>query len=162
MFWQVFECENWLRAQHADSFSGICKVGGRDRQSADEFCRTVRCYALFGSYLRMLMQPLPLVRKNMSLSLFQEISFTSNLNCSSALERWVLASMKVTTSSLFPTAMVWPSGLQQMLMFSPTKRYYSESVSQEHLTRNSYFFSSEKIFLFSSSFTLCFIIHRLE
>lgn len=162
MLWQVFECENWLRAQHADSFSGICKVGGRDRQSAEEFCRTVRCYALFGSYLRMLMQPLPLVRKNMSLSLFQEISFTSNLNCSSALERWVLASMKVTTSSLFPTAMVWPSGLQQMLMFSPTKIYYSESVSQEHLTRNIYFFSFENIFLFSSSFTLCFIIHRLE
>lgn len=70
-------------------------------------------------YLRILMQPFPLVRKNMSLSLFHEISFTSNLNCSSALERCVLASMKVTTSSLFPTAMVWPSGLQQMLMFSP-------------------------------------------
>lgn len=65
------------------------------------------------------MQPFPLVRKNMLLSLFQEISFTSNLNCSSALERCVLASMKVTTSSLFPTAMVCPSGLQQMLMFSP-------------------------------------------
>lgn len=72
-----------------------------------------------GTYLRMLMQPFPLVRKNMLLSLFQEISFTSNLNCSSALERCVLASMKVTTSSLFPTAMVCPSGLQQMLMFSP-------------------------------------------
>lgn len=67
------------------------------------------------------MQPLPLVRKNMLLSLFQEISFTSNLNCSSALERCVLASMKVTTSSLFPTAMVCPSGLQQMLMFSPAE-----------------------------------------
>lgn len=65
------------------------------------------------------MQPFPLVRKNMLLSLFQEISFTSNLNCSSALERCVFASMKVTTSSLFPTAMVCPSGLQQMLMFSP-------------------------------------------
>lgn len=72
-----------------------------------------------GQYLRILMQPPPLVRKNMSLSLFQEISLTSNLNCSSALERCVLASMKVTTSSLLPTAMVWPSGLQQMLMFSP-------------------------------------------
>lgn len=72
-----------------------------------------------GGYLRILMQPPPLVRKNMSLSLFQEISFTSNLKCSSALEQCVLASMKVTTSSLLPTAMVWPSGLQQMLMFSP-------------------------------------------
>lgn len=59
-----------------------------------------------GRYLRILMQPPPLVRKNMSLSLFQEISFTSNLKCSSALEECVLASMKVTTSSLLPTAMV--------------------------------------------------------
>lgn len=72
-------------------------------------------------YLRMLMQPLPLVRKNMLLSLFQEISFTSNLNCSSVFGRWVLTSMNVTISSLFPTAMVWPSGLQQMLIFSPIK-----------------------------------------
>lgn len=72
-------------------------------------------------HLRMLIQPLPLVRKNMLLSLFQEISLTSNLNCSSAFERCVLASMKVTTSSLLPTAMVCPSGLQQMLMFSPGK-----------------------------------------
>ena len=67
----------------------------------------------------MLIQPLPFVRKNMLLSLFQEISLTSNLNCSSALERCVLASMNVTTSSLLPTAMVCPSGLQQILMFSP-------------------------------------------
>lgn len=71
------------------------------------------------SHLRMLIQPLPFVRKNMLLSLFQEISLTSNLNCSSALERCVLASIKVTTSSLLPTAMVCPSGLQQILMFSP-------------------------------------------
>lgn len=72
-------------------------------------------------HLRMLIQPLPFVRKNMLLSLFQEISLTSNLNCSSAFERCVLASMKVTTSSLLPTAMVCPSGLQQILMFSPRK-----------------------------------------
>ena len=70
-------------------------------------------------HLSMLIQPLPFVRKNMLLSLFQEISLTSNLNCSSALERCVLASMNVTTSSLLPTAMVCPSGLQQILMFSP-------------------------------------------
>ena len=32
---------------------------------------------------------------------------------------WVLASMNVTRSSLFPTAMVLPSGAQEMLIFSP-------------------------------------------
>lgn len=91
-------------------------------KSSKGACRLVPATAIPASrstYLRMLMQPFPLVRKNMLLSLFQEISLTSNLNCSSAFERCVLASMKVTTSSLFPTAMVCPSGLQQMLMFSP-------------------------------------------
>lgn len=71
------------------------------------------------TYLNILIQPFPFVRKNMSLSLFQEISLTSNLNCSSPRGRCVLASMKVTTSSLLPTAIVWPSGLQHMLIFSP-------------------------------------------
>lgn len=88
----------------------------------------------------MLMQPLPFVKKNISLSLFQEISLTSNLNCSSARGRWVFASMKVTTSSLFPTAMVWPSGLQHMLMFSPTS--YSISENQRFYKKQKPLFAS--------------------
>ena len=70
-------------------------------------------------HLSMCMLPCPLVMKNKSPSLFQEISFTSNLNCSSALDLCVLMSMKVMRSSLLPTAIVLPSGDQQMLMFSP-------------------------------------------
>ncbi len=41
------------------------------------------------TYLNILIQPFPFVRKNMSLSLFQEISLTSNLNCSSPRARCV-------------------------------------------------------------------------
>lgn len=63
------------------------------------------------------MQPWPLVRKKRSLAMFHEISFTSNLNCLSAFTLYVLLSIKVTRSSLFPTAIVCPSGLQVMLMF---------------------------------------------
>ncbi len=87
------------------------------------------------TYLNILIQPFPFVRKNMSLSLFQEISLTSNLNCSSPRARCVLASMKVTTSSLLPTAMVWPSGLQHMLMFSP-KHYQRISHTWINLKRS--------------------------
>lgn len=86
----------------------------------------------------MLMQPLPLVKKNISLSLFQEISLTSNLNCSSARGRWVFASMKVTTSSLFPTAMVWPSGLQHMLIFSPENYSTSKILSDCAFTKRKF------------------------
>lgn len=93
------------------AFHEYVAAGGKKNTSEEVVCREILQDFLvldlvFDSYLRILMQPLPFVRKNMSLSLFQEISFTSNLNCSSALERCVLASMKVTTSSLFPTAMV--------------------------------------------------------
>ncbi|CAG5993536.1 unnamed protein product, partial [Menidia menidia] len=90
---------------------------------------------------KMLMQPLPLVRKNMSLSLFQEISFTSNLNCSSALERCVLASMKVTTSSLLPTAMdenarrfVKRPGRESSAIAAPRHRVDLGSVGRELAT----------------------------
>lgn len=76
---------------------------------------TVRC----ASYLRMCMQPWPFVRKNRSLVLFQLISFTSKWNCSSASILCVRASMKVTRSSLLPTAIALPLGDQVMLMFSP-------------------------------------------
>jgi len=65
------------------------------------------------------MLPCPLVRKNRSASLFQLISFTSNLNCSSARGLCVFTSINVTRSSLLPTAIVWPSGDQHTLMFSP-------------------------------------------
>lgn len=91
-------------------------------------------------HLRMLIQPLPFVRKNMLLSLFQEISLTSNLNCSSALERCVLASIKVTTSSLLPTAMVCPSGLQQILMFSPGNPDIISKILFAHNPAEVYFF----------------------
>lgn len=70
-------------------------------------------------YLKICMQPCPFVRKNKLLCLFHEISFTSKLNCSSALILWVRVSMKVTRSSLFPTAMVLPSGDHVILIFSP-------------------------------------------
>lgn len=69
----------------------------------------------------MCILPWPLVRKKRSPWLFHEISLTSNLNCSSARDLCVLASMKVTRSSLLPTAMVLPSGDQHMLMFSPRR-----------------------------------------
>lgn len=135
--WIVASLCSWvwkLSVQCSDSFPWIRRSWGKKNTNSEDRLQrncaglpgaksSFPCFALFGSYLRILMQPLPFVRKNMSLSLFQEISFTSNLNCSSALERCVLASMKVTTSSLFPTAMVWPSGLQQMLMFSPKTHY---------------------------------------
>lgn len=70
-------------------------------------------------YLKIWMQPCPLVRKNKLLCLFHEISFTSKLNCSSALILCVRVSMKVTRSSLFPTAIVLPSGDHVILIFSP-------------------------------------------
>src|ERR1041385_3748474 len=62
---------------------------------------------------------MPDVTKNRSFSLFQLISLTSNLKCCSCRIFFALKSMKVRTSSLFPTATVRPSGDQQMLMFSP-------------------------------------------
>ena len=65
------------------------------------------------------MQPWPLVRKNKLDSLFHEISFTSNLNCSSAMILCVRTSMNETRSSLLPTAIVFPSGAQAILIFSP-------------------------------------------
>lgn len=65
------------------------------------------------------MQPWPLVKKNKSLVLFQAISFTSKLNCSSARILCVRVSMNVTISSLLPTAIVFPSGDQVILIFSP-------------------------------------------
>ena len=71
------------------------------------------------TYLRMWILPGPLVRKNRSPAWFQLISLTSNLNCSSARILCDLVSMKVTRSSLLPTAIPCPSGAQQMLMFSP-------------------------------------------
>ena len=69
----------------------------------------------------MCIQPCPLVKKKRSPLLSQEISFTSNLNCSSTLVLCVFASMNVTRSSLLPTAIVLPLGDQQMLRFSPDK-----------------------------------------
>ena len=65
------------------------------------------------------MQPWPLVRKNKLDSLFHEISFTSNLNCSSAMILCVRTSMNETRSSLLPTAIVLPSGAQAIFIFSP-------------------------------------------
>jgi hypothetical protein len=70
-------------------------------------------------YLKMWMHPCPFVRKKKLLCLFHEISFTSKLNCSSALILCVRVSMKVTRSSLFPTAIVFPSGDHVILIFSP-------------------------------------------
>lgn len=64
-------------------------------------------------------QPCPFVKKNWSLVLFHAISLTSKLNCSSARILCVRVSMNVTKSSLLPTAIVFPSGDQVMLMFSP-------------------------------------------
>ena len=72
-----------------------------------------------GYYLSICMLPCPLVRKKRSPSLFHDISFTSNLYCSSLLDLWLLTSMNVIRSSLFPTAIVLPSGDQHILMFSP-------------------------------------------
>ena len=63
--------------------------------------------------------PGPLVRKKRSPSLFQLISLTSNLNCSSCLLLCVLMSINDTRSSLLPTATVDPSGDQHKLRFSP-------------------------------------------
>lgn len=82
--------------------------------------------------------PSPVVRKNKSFELFHDISFTytrvlmvlccfsriklqhtSTLNCSCALAFQVLVSKNVTRSSLFPTAMVRPLGLQHIFIFSP-------------------------------------------
>lgn len=65
------------------------------------------------------MHPWPFVKKNKSLVLFQAISFTSKLNCSSARTLSVRVSMNVTKSSLFPTAIVWPSGDHVIFIFSP-------------------------------------------
>lgn len=45
--------------------------------------------------------------------------FTSKLNCSSAHTLWFLVSINVTKSSLFPTAIVFPSGDHVIFMFSP-------------------------------------------
>lgn len=67
----------------------------------------------------MWMHPWPLVKKNKSLVLFHEISLTSKLYCSSALILCVRASINVTKSSLFPTAIVSPFGAQVILIFSP-------------------------------------------
>lgn len=82
------------------------------------------------TYLRIWICPCPLVRKNKSPVLFQLNSFTSNLNCSSFFVLWVFASIKVTKSSLLPTAIVLPSGDQLMLIFSPCqvkgKKYNKE------------------------------------
>lgn len=72
----------------------------------------------------MWMQPCPFVRKKKLLCLFHEISFTSKLNCSSALILCVRVSMKVTRSSLFPTAIVLPSGDHVILIFSPGKEKF--------------------------------------
>lgn len=72
----------------------------------------------------MWMQPCPFVRKKKLLCLFHEISFTSKLNCSSALILCVRVSMKVTRSSLFPTAIVLPSGDHVMLIFSPREEKF--------------------------------------
>jgi len=74
-------------------------------------------------YLNIWILPFPLVKKNRSPSLFQLISLTSNLNCSSTRALKVLASINVTKSSLFPTAMVWPSGDQHTLIFSPERTF---------------------------------------
>jgi hypothetical protein len=65
------------------------------------------------------MQPCPLVKKNRSDVLFHDISLTSKFDCSSATILLVLVSMKETKSSLFPTAIVFPSGDHAIFMFSP-------------------------------------------
>lgn len=70
-------------------------------------------------YLKICIQPCPFVKKNKLLVLFQDISFTSKLYCSSARILWVRASINVTKSSLFPTAIVSPFGAQVILIFSP-------------------------------------------
>lgn len=67
----------------------------------------------------MCIDPCPFVKKKRSLVLFHDISLTSNPYCSSDFILCVLASMKVTKSSLFPTAIVSPFGAQVMFMFSP-------------------------------------------
>lgn len=48
-----------------------------------------------------------------------KFSHTSKLNCSSARILCVLVSIKVTRSSLLPTAIVFPSGDHVILIFSP-------------------------------------------
>ena len=66
--------------------------------------------------------PVPEVKNKRLLSLFQLSSFTSNLNDCSARILAILVSIKVTRSSLLPTAMVWPSGDQHMFIFSPIQK----------------------------------------
>ena len=66
------------------------------------------------------MHPCPLVKKNKLLLLFHSISFTSNLKGFSERILNILASIKVTKSSLLPTAIEFPSGDHVMLIFSPT------------------------------------------
>ena len=71
------------------------------------------------THLSTTMWPLPDVMKNRLFSWFQEISFTSKRNCSSRTILRCRTSMNDTRSSLFPTAIVWPFGDHEMLMFSP-------------------------------------------
>lgn len=59
-----------------------------------------------------------MVRKNKSEVLFQDISFTSKLNCSSTT-LYDLVSINETRSSLLPTAIVFPLGDHAILIFSP-------------------------------------------
>ena len=68
------------------------------------------------------MHPWPLVKKKRLLALFHSISLTSNLKACSVLILNIRASMNVTKSSLFPTAIELPSGDQVMLIFSPEKK----------------------------------------
>ena len=78
------------------------------------------------------MHPSPLVKKNKLLLLFHSISFTSNLNLLSKSLRLsvrilnILASIKVTKSSLFPTAIEFPSGDHVILRFSPVSEKKKE------------------------------------
>lgn len=67
----------------------------------------------------MWIEPCPFVKKNKSLVLFHDISLTSNPYCSSDLILCVRASIKVTKSSLLPTAIVSPFGAHVILIFSP-------------------------------------------
>lgn len=79
------------------------------------------------------MQPCPLVKKNNDDSLFHDISLTSKLNCSSSIILLVLESIKVTKSSLLPTAIVLPSGDHVILIFSPkTNKLYVHIIKRTY------------------------------
>merc|ERR1719458_2065835 len=105
---------SWLKLMVLTGHSSLEKVlmQASSLASQTETRASAEPVAKYLTHLLNSMQLRPLVRKKRSLAMFHEISFTSNLNCLSAFTLYVLLSIKVTRSSLFPTAIVCPSGLQ--------------------------------------------------